>query len=773
MEKYKILDCTLRDGGYINDWNFSKEITNTIYNSLVESQIEILECGYLTEKKNKPNTTLFKTIDEFEDYIQIDDSKNYQKVLMINQGDFKVENLPNSSTNNLDGIRLAFHKKNLQTAISDAKVIIEKGYILFFQPMVVKSYSHKEYIELIDVANSLEPFAFYIVDSFGSLDKREFLKYFSVANSELIETITIGFHGHNNMQFVYANSISLIENAMNRDVIVDSSIFGMGRGAGNLNSEIIAEYLNKYYQKSYVIEPMLEVMDDYLEEVYRSNPWGFTAAQFLSARHECHPNNASFLTAKKKLTITGINHILSQIDEEKRLSYDEDYLDELYTKYNEKNRSRIDFDQNIFVNNSLLLIGAGKSVKTDIALIKEEQLKEKRVTILLNRYDKNFDYDYVFFTNQKRYNEYVKQIEDIKKILVTSNIDVDDKDVIKVDYTALLEESLENNDNVLVIFLSLLSSLNFKKVVYLAGIDGYDIKQSNYADESIIMLDKNQMLQENEKMSNAIDYYGKTIDIHFLTQSIFHSQKQLKAIGVIPARYKSSRFEGKPLCMIDGIPMIKRTYDQAKISKLLDKVVVATEDRRIEEYCQKENIPVVMTSDTCLTGTDRIAEVSKKEHFDIYINIQGDEPVINPTSIDAVIEEYQKYGEKYIAYNLYKVEENMQEVNSDTIIKTIVNQKDELMYMSRLPVPFNKSNKEPKYKKQVCVYGFTKKALDLFSSRDKTLNEQYEDIEILRFVDMGYQVKMKETSVDSIAVDVPSDVEKVEKFLEERKNRND
>ena len=140
----------------------------------------------------------------------------------------------------------------------------------------------------------------------------------------------------------------------------------------------------------------------------------------------------------------------------------------------------------------------------------------------------------------------------------------------------------------------------------------------------------------------------------------------------------------------------------------------------------------------------------------------------DPKSIEEIINEYLKYEEEFIAYNLYKMITDISEVNTDTIIKVITNEKDELMYMSRLGVPFNKSNFEVKYKKQICVYGFTKQALDVFSSRTKTLNEQYEDIEILRFVDMGYKVKMKETTVDSIAVDVPSDVKKVENFLEKK-----
>ena len=110
----------------------------------------------------------------------------------------------------------------------------------------------------------------------------------------------------------------------------------------------------------------------------------------------------------------------------------------------------------------------------------------------------------------------------------------------------------------------------------------------------------------------------------------------MKILGIIPARYNSTRFQGKPLSLINNVPMIKRTYDRVKKSELLDKLVVATDNLKIKEYCDKENIPVVMTSDKHLTGTDRIAEVAQKEYYDLYINIQGDEPYINPEQIDQI-----------------------------------------------------------------------------------------------------------------------------------------
>lgn len=244
--------------------------------------------------------------------------------------------------------------------------------------------------------------------------------------------------------------------------------------------------------------------------------------------------------------------------------------------------------------------------------------------------------------------------------------------------------------------------------------------------------------------------------------------KKTRILGVIPARYKSTRFEGKPLTLINGVPMIKRTYNQAKKSELLDELIVATDDTRILTYCESEGIPVIITSENCLTGTDRLAEVSKKMDFDLYVNIQGDEPVIDPNAISQIVDIYHQYGNEYMVYNLYKIIDTMNEVNSHTIIKVIVNEQDEVMYMSRFPVPFSNSGLVQQFRQQIPVYGFTKDALSIFSNHKKTINEQYEDIELLRFLDLGYKIKMSETKVDSIAVDVPNDVKKVEMFLNEK-----
>ena len=240
---------------------------------------------------------------------------------------------------------------------------------------------------------------------------------------------------------------------------------------------------------------------------------------------------------------------------------------------------------------------------------------------------------------------------------------------------------------------------------------------------------------------------------------------KFKVLGVIPARDKSTRLPGKPLIEINGIPMIERTYRQAAKAEGLDKVLVATESEKIAEYCESREIPVMLTADTHLTGTDRMAEVAMKLDYELYVNIQGDEPVIDPKTIDEIIAGYREHHETHEIYNLYKVTKSQSDIDSQTLIKVIINEQSDMMYMSRLPIPFSKSGLTPTYLKQVCVYGITKPALLKFTSTGKTLNEQFEDIEMLRFVDMGYKVKMIQTHGTSIAVDVPGDVQKVEDYL--------
>ena len=227
-------------------------------------------------------------------------------------------------------------------------------------------------------------------------------------------------------------------------------------------------------------------------------------------------------------------------------------------------------------------------------------------------------------------------------------------------------------------------------------------------------------------------------------------------IIVIPARYKSSRLEGKPLVDLNGVPMIIRTYRQCLKAAPKNLVYVATDNELIREICLKEGAQVIMTSSSCLTGTDRVAEVSEKIHTDTYINIQGDEPIFNPEDIKILLNEIKKYPDDIIT-GYCEIDES---IHKDLKVPKVVMRKDgRLLYASRAPIPSSKTNKFNKGWRQVLAYAFPKKILkSLLSIKEKTELEKIEDVEILRFLELGAEVRTVKMSKVSLSVDTPEDV---------------
>lgn len=213
-----------------------------------------------------------------------------------------------------------------------------------------------------------------------------------------------------------------------------------------------------------------------------------------------------------------------------------------------------------------------------------------------------------------------------------------------------------------------------------------------------------------------------------------------------------------------GESLIERTWGQVVKAVSKEKVYVLTDDKTIVTHCRNRGIQVVLTSKECLTGTDRIAEFAEKHPFDFYINVQGDEPLINPIDIEKIIAELKSNSELIInGYTEIFEEGDFRNLN---IPKVVFRPDGRLLYMSRGAVPNNKLDKFVKAYKQVCIYAFPRKPLLEFASvKSKTSFEEIEDIEILRFLEMGYDVRMIELSGESIAVDTPEDVEKVIKRL--------
>jgi len=246
----------------------------------------------------------------------------------------------------------------------------------------------------------------------------------------------------------------------------------------------------------------------------------------------------------------------------------------------------------------------------------------------------------------------------------------------------------------------------------------------------------------------------------------------VKTVIIIPARYKSTRFPGKPLTLILGKPMILWVAELCAEVLPAEFVYVATEDFQIKEIVEKAGFNVVMTSNKCLTGTDRLAEAATQIEADIYVNVQGDEPLLNPTDILKIIEEKKIYPNEII--NGYcKIGDN-EEPESVNIPKIIFNENQQMVYMSRNLLPGTKTKDfvPPNYYKQVCIYAFNKQELiDYAEFGRKGTLEYYEDIEILRFLDIGVNIRVVETKNISLAVDVPKDVLRVEEEILRRRKK--
>jgi 3-deoxy-manno-octulosonate cytidylyltransferase (CMP-KDO synthetase) len=240
----------------------------------------------------------------------------------------------------------------------------------------------------------------------------------------------------------------------------------------------------------------------------------------------------------------------------------------------------------------------------------------------------------------------------------------------------------------------------------------------------------------------------------------------MNTIIVIPARYKSSRFAGKPLVKLLNKPMIQWVAELSARVVGKEKVYIATDNKKIQTAVTQMGYNVVMTSENCLTGTDRLAEVAKKIEADIYINVQGDEPLVDPKDIQKVIDLKKQYPNDVInGYTMMEKDEDPLSLNKPKIIFT---EDKRMVYISRQPLPGFKDPKHNSkvYYKQVCIYAFNREELITFGNfGHKSKLEESEDIEIIRFLEWGKTIRLVETQPGSIAVDVPEDVEKVEAVL--------
>lgn len=525
MNSLRVLDVTLRDGGCVNDFNFGQFYMEKILSAQEASGVDVIEMGYIDEYKGSiSGRTQYVNEQVISQYILKNKKPGITYVAMIDYGKFNIDKLQVRDKDGIDGIRMAFHKENCEDMISLGKKIIEKGYQFYIQPMITLRYSDKELIELINLVNCELPNAsgFYIVDSFGEMRPNDMNRILNLVDHNLLSSMTLGFHSHNNLQMSYSNAVALLQFPTNRDLMLDSSIMGMGKGAGNLNTELLLEHLNLYYGKKYKITPLLEVIDKVINQLHSEYYWGYAVEYYLSSANHCTPSYASHFYNKHMLPIDQVGELLNMIEDNKKISFDKEYAEDLYRQYNESKA----IDDTIavtdlkdeFYGKKILLVAPGKSIGTIINKIKEFSNKQDIITIGLNS-TLDVEFDYLLTTRKDIYD---KAVTAGKKIIVPSSISKGGRGNVKVlNYSNWIEVDERTHDSSSVIALKLLKACGVKEIM-LAGFDGFSVNiNDNYYDPNMrYPVKEDQANLRNRYYKEYIQHLrNEGIDIIFVTPS--------------------------------------------------------------------------------------------------------------------------------------------------------------------------------------------------------------------------------------------------------------
>jgi len=530
MQNIQILDCTLRDGGFVNDWNFGVGSIVSIIGRLVKADIDIIEVGFIDNRRQHDlNRSIFPDTDSIKPILENLDVGKSMILGMIDFGTCTIEAITEQKNSVLDGIRVIFKKQHYSAALEFCASIKKKGYNIFLNPVSVTSYSDEEMLTLIDKINELDPSAVAIVDTYGLMHKQDLLHYYDLLDRNLRSGIKIGYHAHNNFQLAYANSLELIGLNSDRELIIDTSLFGMGKSAGNTCTELVAMHLNDNYSKNYDIYQLLEAIDVDISKEYAKKQWGYSLNHFIAASNDCHPDYVSTLIGKKTLSVKSVNEILAKIDPPSKLACNKALIENIYIEYQNKYIDDTGAYANLsnqIKNREILIIAPGKSIETHKTQIENFIKVKNPVVITINFIDDNYNPDYVFMGNAKRYSQFFNKIyrsECDAKVICTSNVSESNKKIdFNFNFNSLINDDSLIRDNPVLMLLKILINMKIGKV-YLAGFDGYATDTvNNYPEEYIPFLYCNdQVVLRNEAIKKSMASLGKKISVELLTPSIY------------------------------------------------------------------------------------------------------------------------------------------------------------------------------------------------------------------------------------------------------------
>lgn len=327
MSNIQVLDCTLRDGGYVNDWRFGDDNAKSIAKLIGQTGVDYFEVGFIKLCDYEKDVIQFNNMNQITKLFKPTKQK-LSLIVEVGYG-YPVSSFPDRSEDTVDLVRVIMWKRMLKEGLEYCKELKRKGYEVGVQATRTEQYTMEEFADLVEMFNEVNPKAIYIVDTFGLLTKEHLLEYARIADAHLKDGVSMGYHAHNNMQQAFSNARAMCEESWKHNIMLDASVFGMGRGAGNLCLELLMKYLNESHGFKYSIEPLYEVFDKYLMEFYRKTPWGYSMPYLLSAKNGRNPSYVHYLESKG-LSVQQMSRVFATMKERNvGITYDVEMCDNL------------------------------------------------------------------------------------------------------------------------------------------------------------------------------------------------------------------------------------------------------------------------------------------------------------------------------------------------------------------------------------------------------------------------------------------------------------
>ena len=529
MKNLKLLDCTLRDGGRLFDCKFSDYDIGSIAQRLANANIDYVEMGFIRDKKTVKylkDSTFFTHPDQIAKFIP--EGTHTSFVAFVDFGMFDIDDLPDCDGSSITGLRVGFTRKNYlnekENVIKILKSVKEKGYQLFVQGVNTLGYSDEELVSVLNMINEVKPYSFGIVDTYGAMFPADVARLFFYVNEHLNPDIAIDFHAHNNKQLAFANSICAInECPEDRTLIVDGTLEGIGKCAGNLNMELIVNYLADECAYNYDFDEILDIIDEFIRPFKANYSWGYSIPALMGGLYKSHPNNIIYLFNKFRLSCKDFKNIISMIDPDLRQRYDYDNIERLYWEYS---NTKVDDTEAISILSSrysgkkVLVKSPGNSINT----YKEEIdtfIQSENPEVITVSYTEP---DAVCFTaNKRRYEKLINRSHN--GFILTSNVKSSSDNELIVNYNSLVDRRYRYYDNSVMMLLNLLMKLHVSEIV-IAGFDGYSKIGNSFVDSSF----------SNDRHLDDIEVLNYEIS-KMLRDFIETAEPDIKITLLTPTRY--------------------------------------------------------------------------------------------------------------------------------------------------------------------------------------------------------------------------------------------